>query len=109
MVARASREPLGENKWMGLDDVLVALQVTMRRADERLSNVKSGFQYVVTEVGVSFPAEMRVQTDRIMVRLLREVGEELPKIPEGYLSRLTFSLKPVPSIKEEPQTSPKPP
>jgi len=73
----------------------------MRRADKRLSEVKEGLQYVATEVTVSFPAEINVQEDRTMVRFPSRIGKDVPSVPESHLSRLTFSLKPVPSIEEE--------
>src|SRR4030042_6099475 len=86
---------------VGVDDVLAALQATMRRADERLSKAKGGIQYVATDVTVSFPAEINVQEDRTMVRFPSRIGTDIPSVPESHLSRLTFSLKPVPSIEEE--------
>jgi hypothetical protein len=99
----ATREPkitAEEGKWIGLDDVLLALQTSMQQADDKLSKMKGSVQYAVTEISISFPAEMRVEANRTIVRLPRQIGDEKPKISEAYLSRLTFSLKPIPSIQK---------
>ena len=96
----------GEAAWIGMDDVLTALQATMRRADEKLSKAKGDIQYVATNLTVSFPVEMNVQADRTMVRFPSWIGKDIEPVPESHLSRITFSLKPVPFIEEEAKESP---
>ncbi len=69
---------------------------------------KGEFQYVVTELSISFPAEMRIEANqRTEVRLPSPA--ELGATPDrdALLSRLTFSLRPVPRLQEDQTPPPK--
>jgi len=100
-----SKQTSGESEWIGIDEVLAAFQATMQSADERSSKAKGGFQFVVTEASINFPAEIRVKKGIAAVKLPSLIGKDKPSIPESHLSRLTFSLKPIPSIVQEPVKS----
>jgi hypothetical protein len=94
------------SEWLAFDDVVFALQSSVRRADDRISRESGGMHYVVTELTVSFPAEVRVDDpSRTWVRLPAHVRPDDPRVPDTHLSRLSVSLRPVPAL-EQPVAAP---
>lgn len=87
-------------EWITLDDVLVALNVSLRNGDVRMREGGcDGVQYVVSEFAIDAPVEAKVEGEQTMVRFLSPI-EEGPA-PETKVTRLKIALRPVPCIELE--------
>lgn len=88
-------------KWLELEKVLSTLQKSLLKANTLLSKEKGEFQFVLTDFNISFPAELRiVEGGNAVLRLPSKIGNEIVPALESHLARVSFSLKPVPTLEE---------
>jgi len=80
-------------------EVIAALQSSLQRADRRMTVAEEagGLGYAVTEFKIEFPAEVHVDKGQEpLLRFPRALSGEVAPEPASHLSRLVFTLRPVP-------------
>lgn len=105
MVSR-SGSPEPEVGWLSMEDLISAFQASVRRAEERMVEEKGDLQYVLTELNVTFPAQVHVdENQRTVMRMPSPAEPAVTREREALLSKVTFSFRPVPTLREEPAPS----
>ena len=99
MPPRTAPVAMARAGWVTLEQVLVALQGSLERADALMEAEAEAMQFVVAEFTMTFPAELSTDRGRrTLLRLPSDVRKSDPPIDEHRLSRVTLTVRPAPKL-----------
>lgn len=97
-------EPKPEDPvWHKIDDVISAIDRSLRVADDKLSQEQGTLRFVVSEFSMSFPAEINVLSNKsVAVRLPSQFNEINARQKEGF-SQIHITLRPTINMETQPK------